>query len=172
MRAWLSLTMLIAAVGVAVPYLYSFAELEEAPPRADVAAAPADSGGEAYGPRTVTLMADSRGHFTIEATVNGRTVAMLADTGASSVVLTHDDARRAGFNPGSLTYSVPVSTANGTAYVAKASLDVIEVDGIVLRNVEALIAQPEVLNTSLLGMSFIGRLERFSLEGRRLVLVE
>jgi aspartyl protease family protein len=126
----------------------------------------------AYGPRTVEVGADRSGHFMVGAHVNGRAVTMLADTGASSVVLTQDDARRAGFNPGTLNYTVPVVTANGTAHVAPVSIDRLEVDGIVMNDVAAFVARPEALQHSLLGMSFIGRLSRFSMEGGRLLLAE
>lgn len=130
------------------------------------------SAQSAYGPRTVEVAADRSGHFMVGAHVNGRAVTMLADTGASAVVLTEGDARRAGFNPGTLVYTVPVATANGTAHVAPVTIDRLEVEGIVMNDVAAFVARPEALQHSLLGMSFIGRLSRFSMEAGRLVLAE
>lgn len=167
---YVSFALLLAAILIGVPFLDR--SIEDAP-TVQVAASPADGAEpDPYAPRNVVLTADSRGHFTVNAMVNGRSVPMLADTGASAVVLTSQDARRAGFNPGTLDYSVAVSTANGTAHVAAIRIDRMEVEGIVLRDVTAFVAEPEALGRSLLGMTFIGRLARFSLEGDRLVLTE
>lgn len=127
---------------------------------------------EAYAPRSVDLAADAAGHFTVRVSVNGRGIEMLADTGASMVVLTHEDARRAGFNPGGLDYSMAASTANGEARFAPVRLDSVEVEGIVVKDVPAAVAKAGALRQSLLGMTFIGRLSGFNMEGDRLVLVE
>jgi aspartyl protease family protein len=97
---------------------------------------------------------------------------MLADTGASLVVLSQADARRTGIDLGRLTYDVSVRTANGTSSAAHTVLDEVQVGGIRLRNVEALVAPPDALATSLLGMSFIGALTRFELRGDQLVLIQ
>ena len=135
-----------------------------------------DSGSEtaAYAarPRTIQLKADNRGHFIVEATINGRTIEMLADTGASAVALTPQDARRAGIDPRSLNFDVPVQTANGEVKVASVTLDKIEVDGIVVRDVRAMVADSDALSSSLLGMSFLGRLASVKMSGDTLELVE
>lgn len=47
----------------------------------------------------VHLRADRRGHFIFEGNVDGRSVTFMADTGASIVALTYEDARRANFCP-------------------------------------------------------------------------
>lgn len=122
--------------------------------------------------RVTAISADRNGHFSAAALVNGVHVEMLADTGASLVVLSEADARRTGIDPNRLTYDVPVKTANGTSSAAHTVLDEVRVGGISLRNVEALIAPPGALETSLLGMSFIGALTRFELRGDQLVLVQ
>jgi aspartyl protease family protein len=118
------------------------------------------------------ISADENGHFSAAALVNGVYVEMLADTGASLVVLTHADARRVGIDPAQLSYNVPVKTANGQAMAAHTVLDEVQVGAIRVRNVGALVAQRGVLPTSLLGMSFIGAISRFELRGDQLVLVQ
>jgi aspartyl protease family protein len=164
---YLALVVLLVAL-IGVPLLDRATESGTQAP----AEAPHVSPDDAYPPRTIELKADRRGHFMVGAHVNGRPVSMLADTGASAVVLTQDDARRTGFNPAGLDYSVPVSTANGTAYVAPVTINRLEVEGILVRDVTAFVAQPGALGHNLLGMTFIGRLTRFSMEGGRLLLVE
>jgi len=69
-----------------------------------------------------------------------------------------------------LTYDVTVDTANGRARAASVTLDRVTVGSIVERAVPALVAQPGQLRTSLLGMSFLTRLERWEVRGERLVL--
>jgi aspartyl protease family protein len=165
-----SFAVLLAAVLIGVPFLDQ--STRAVPDTTAETSQTRAAEQDAYAPRSVVVSADGRGHFTVQAQVNGRSIDMLADTGASAVVLTAQDARRAGFNPGALDYSVAVSTANGTAHVAAVKIDRMEVDGIALRDVTAFVAEPEALGRSLLGMSFIGRLARFSMEGERLILVE
>ena len=83
--------------------------------------------------------------------VNGARLSMILDTGASSVVLTHEAAKAAGLPLEVLSYSVNVDTANGRTRAAPVTLQTIAVGGIVERDVSALIAQPGQLRQSLLG---------------------
>ncbi len=106
----------------------------------------------------------------VVARVNGARVTLLFDTGASVVVLTAADARRAGVDTGGLEFDVPVTTANGSALAAEVRLDQIAVGPIVMRNVAALVARPGALEESLLGMSFLERLKSYTVERERLIL--
>jgi aspartyl protease family protein len=110
------------------------------------------------------------GEFSVAATVNGARVTFLFDTGASMVVLTASDARKAGIDTRGLSFDAPVSTANGTALAAETRLDRVAVGPIVLRGVSALVAKPGVLEESLLGMSFLERLKSYTVERGRLIL--
>lgn len=111
------------------------------------------------------------GEFAIIGRVNGARVTFLFDTGASTVVLTAADARRAGVDAGALSFDVPVATANGAAMAAEVRLDQIAIGPIVMRNVPALVARRGALDESLLGMSFLERLKSYTVERDRLVLV-
>ena len=72
------------------------------------------------------------GEFAVTAHINGARATLIFDTGASMVVLTAADARRAGLDARSLVYDVPVTTANGSAKAAQVRLDEISVGPIVL----------------------------------------
>ena len=120
--------------------------------------------------RAVEIVRPREGDFTIRAEVNGTRIAMLVDTGASSVVLSADAAKKAGLPVELLKYDVPIETANGRSYAASVVLDRIAIGGIVERKVPALVSSPGDLKTSLLGMSFLKRLESFEVHGERLVL--
>jgi aspartyl protease family protein len=110
------------------------------------------------------------GEFAVTAHINGARATLIFDTGASMVVLTAADARRAGINAASLVYDVSVLTANGAAMAAEVRLDEIAVGAIVMRKVPALIAKPGALAESLLGMSFLERLKSYSVERGKLIL--
>lgn len=125
-----------------------------------------DLGGE------VRLKADARGHFLVRAEVNGRAAEFMADTGATLVVLTYDDASRLGLSPQSLQFSGLAQTANGIARVAPVTLDRVRVDDIIVRDVAAVVAERDALDTNLLGMSFLSRLKSFQMQGSELVLVK
>ncbi len=120
--------------------------------------------------RTVEVARTSGGDFDMTAQINGARVNMVLDTGASSVVLTPDDAKAAGLPLDLLNYTVSIDTANGRARAAPVTLDRIAVGGLEERSVDALVVQPGELQTSLLGMSFLNRLQSWQVNGDRLIL--
>jgi aspartyl protease family protein len=104
------------------------------------------------------------------ARINGKKIAMVLDTGASSVVLTQEAAKAAGLPIEVLNYTVSVDTANGRTRAAPVTLDRLAIGGVVERSVPALVAQSGQLKTNLLGMSFLNRLESWDVRGDRLRL--
>ena len=109
---------------------------------------------------TVSLRKDPRnGHFWTHARVNTGRVHFLVDTGASSVALTLNDAKKAGLKIRDLNFNVPVSTAGGTNYGAYVQLEAVSIGGITLRDVDAIVIK-DGLSTSLLGMSYLGELQK------------
>jgi aspartyl protease family protein len=142
-------------------------------PRADLARGePSPDTSRPGFAREVRLRADRRGHFLVEASINGRPAKFMADTGATLVVLAYEDAERLGLSPHSLDFSAKVETANGIARVAPVTLDRVRIDDIAVRDVPALVAERGALATNLLGMSFLGRLKSFQIEHGELVLTQ
>ncbi|KQT53613.1 protease [Methylobacterium sp. Leaf456] len=119
---------------------------------------------------TVALHAASHGHFYADAVIEGRTLRMVVDTGASLCALPEEDAERLGLRlrPGDFTREV--STANGLLRVAPVRLGSVQIGSIVVRDVEAVVVPRGRLGTGLLGMSFLKRLRDFSIAGGRLTL--
>lgn len=117
---------------------------------------------------TATFRRGLDGHFLVSSSVNGAKMRMLFDTGASAVVLTYADAEKAGIDVAALRFDTPVTTANGTGRAAVVRLDRIEVGGIARRNVMAFVAERGALQGSLLGMTFLETLSRFSVAGNSL----
>jgi aspartyl protease family protein len=99
------------------------------------------------------------GHFQTNVSVGGKVLPMLVDTGASSVVLSYEDARAIGLAPSSMNYTVSVMTANGAAMAAPVRLDEMSIGPIVRRDVRALVAEEGKLDESLLGMTFLSTLD-------------
>lgn len=120
--------------------------------------------------RSVELSRANTGEFRVGTEVNGVSIAMVLDTGASSVVLTHDAAKKAGLPLELLKYSVSVETANGHTLAAPVTLDRVAVGGIVEHQVPALVAQPGQLRLSLLGMSFLNRLQSWEVRGSSVLM--
>jgi aspartyl protease family protein len=110
------------------------------------------------------------GHFIANVRVDGARVDMIVDTGASTVVLRHEDAKRLGIETSTLRYNVPVQTANGASYAARVKLPQISIGNVGVRGVEALIARPGSLHQSLLGMTFLSRLRSYEFSGDYLEL--
>jgi aspartyl protease family protein len=120
--------------------------------------------------RTIEVARTNSGDFDISARVNGVRIPMVLDTGASSVVLTQQDAKAAGLPLEVLNYTVSIDTANGRTRAAQVTLDRLAVGGLEERSVEALIVPSGQLRTSLLGMSFLNRLQSWQVTGDRLIL--
>ena len=122
--------------------------------------------------RSVTLKANALGHFNVAADINGMPVEMMADTGATYVALTYKTALSLGLQPSDLPFTKETDTANGATAVAPVVLDEVRIGDIVVRRVEAVVTAPGRLRQNLLGMSFINRLSRFEMSGRRLTLTK
>jgi aspartyl protease family protein len=109
------------------------------------------------------------GHFWADVEINGVPVRMLIDTGASACALSRRDAARVGIDVGALKYGVRISTAEGEANAAPASLEEVRVGDIRLANIDALIMDTGDVDSAL-GMSFLNRLGGYDVRGDRLVL--
>lgn len=151
-------------------YEYRY-ELQNAASRVSAGLIPGSpmSATGADGSQTVTITRNRR-HFATSARVNGEPLRFIIDTGASTVVLTHEDADAIGFDTSTLDYVIPVATANGMTRAAPISLQSMEVGGIVRRDVAALVAEPGQLFENLLGMNFLDTLAGFEVRGDRLIL--
>ena len=122
------------------------------------------------GTTEIILSKAMNGHFQADVEINGQSVSMLVDTGASSVSLSWEDAYAVGLNPQNLVYSETVMTANGRARAAPVTLAVVSLGPIQRRNVPALVATQGRLDQSLLGMSFLSTLGSLRMQADELRL--
>ncbi len=109
------------------------------------------------------------GHFYLTLRLNGVPVRFVVDTGATNVVLTRRDAARVGIEPGALVFVGRAGTANGEVATAPARVDTVELEGITDRNMRVQVNGGE-MDGSLLGMDYLRRFQRMSIEGDRLIL--
>jgi aspartyl protease family protein len=151
---------------LAVGYTYR-AELQEAGDRVLAELIP---GRAATHGHVVEIVRGKSGDFSIHTQINGAKIAMLLDTGASSVVLTQEAAKAAGLPTDMLAYTVNVDTANGPMHAAPVTLDRIVVGGLTEREIPALVVQAGGLKSNLLGMTFLNRLEGWEVRGDKLRL--
>lgn len=120
------------------------------------------------GDGSVSFYTSQNGHFEIAALVNNKArIKFLFDTGASNVALTRKDAAALGIDTNSLDYNIPVSTANGVNWVARIVIDKIKIGPIEITDVAGSVSQ-DGLDISLLGMSFLRKLESYNIEGNKL----
>jgi len=118
--------------------------------------------------QSVTLAADTRGHFITEGAINGKPLRFVIDTGATLVALPASDAARLGidYRKGRLGSS---RTAGGVVPVYRLTFDTVKVGGIELHAVEGLVIE-QGLDIALLGMSFLNRVEMKN-EGQSMTLM-
>ncbi len=110
------------------------------------------------------------GHYYLTLRINDTPVQFVIDTGASGVVLSREDAKRAGFDLDELNYYDRAMTANGEVRTAPVRLDHVALGGIEDRNVAAYVNEGELFG-SLLGMSYLQRWSRIEIGDGRMVLV-
>lgn len=133
-------------------------------------AAPAVASSSHVGPGMVELTPDRNAQFMTDVEVNGARVHALVDTGASHVLLTAEDARALNIDPPASAFTAGAQTANGVAYYAPTRLRELRVGQIVVTDVEAAVAKPGQLSTTLLGMSFLRKLSSFQVADGRFVM--
>lgn len=109
------------------------------------------------------------GHYWAEAEVNGQPVRFLVDTGATAVALTRGDAVRLGIPVDELKYGYSVVTAGGQTRAAAVKLGFVSVAGARIEDVDAVVIE-KGLDTSLLGMTYLGRLSSFQATRQALFL--
>jgi aspartyl protease family protein len=122
------------------------------------------------GSRSISIPRDARGHFETEGRIEGQRIAFMVDTGASVVALNETSAARFGVRPSPRDYNATVTTANGTIKAARTQLAMIEIGGLIVRDVDAMVLPDEALSENLLGLSFLSKLRRFEYANGKLVL--
>jgi clan AA aspartic protease (TIGR02281 family) len=166
--AWLAVCGAGTALGSVLFDHVRFPRAAVAPPASD-RHAPAARRDNRPPPNVAVFPADPSGHFFVDAEVNGAAVRFLVDTGASVVALAPQDAEAAGLAPGQLRFSTPIQTANGVAHAAPVTLREIRLGQMSEDEVPAVVLDVAT-PYSLLGMSFLRRLERYEIEDRELRL--
>ena len=166
MRAALLVFSLIAVIGTVLSRYIDIFVKPGAPSAMTVTAAPAAPPAMVGGPRIVTLQSDGRGHFKVDARIDGRRIDVLVDTGASTIALRESAAAMLGIHPKASDYTAIVRTANGVARIAPIRLNRVEVNGITVRDVEAAVMPDELLGQNLLGMTFLSRVKWTHERGR------
>jgi aspartyl protease family protein len=171
MRNILLLAALIMGVGlylaekaanIKTPATVAVASSQSAPVASDASAS--------AGRRSHTITRDQRGHFTTDGRVDGRRLDFMVDTGASVIALTEREAGRLGIWPVRNDYTAQVRTANGVVRAAPVMLRSVDIGGLVVRDVRALVVPGNALGENLLGLSYLTRLKRFEYSNNRLVL--
>lgn len=119
--------------------------------------------------RELVVTQDQGGGFYVMGKVNGGLVRFLVDTGASDTVLSPADAKRLGIDTAHLKFDQTAETANGLGYGAAYVADAVEVGSIRFTDMPVMVNQAPMSN-SLLGMSFLKRLESFQVKGDKLYL--
>ena len=120
--------------------------------------------------RSVSIPRDPRGHFLTDGRINGQRVDFMVDTGASLVALNERTAARFGLRPTPSEYNAAVSTANGTIKAARTRIAMIDLGGLVVRDVEAMVLPDTALSENLLGLSFLSKLKRYEYANGKMVL--
>ncbi|MEO8895764.1 MAG: TIGR02281 family clan AA aspartic protease [Rhizomicrobium sp.] len=121
------------------------------------------------GAREMVISESEGGNYLIYGTVNGARVRFLVDTGASDIVLSPSDARRAGIDFGLLDFAHSYETANGVGKGALTNVKTLAVGDASFTDVAISVNQAD-MNASLLGMTFLRKFKSFSFSQGKLTL--
>jgi aspartyl protease family protein len=122
------------------------------------------------GIRSLSIPRDARGHFATDGRIDGQRIGFMVDTGASVIALNEKSAARFGLRPSPADYKMTVSTANGTIKAARTRLAMVDIGGLIVRDVDAMVLPDEALSENLLGLSFLSKLKRFEYANGKMVL--
>jgi aspartyl protease family protein len=122
------------------------------------------------GSRSLSIPSDARGHFQTDGRIDGQRMDFMVDTGASMIALNEKSAARFGLRPTPADYKMTVSTANGTIKAARTRLAMVDIGGLIVRDVDAMVLPDEALSENLLGLSFLSKLKRFEYANGKMVL--
>lgn len=141
----------------------------EAPPQQVQVARPAPAPEASAWPMR-RIVSGRGGHFQVNARAEGRHLTLLVDTGATLVAFTWESGLALNLVSPGAPPNMQVSTANGTVRAWRATLPRLEVEGLAVSGVEAMVMPPGALGVNLLGMSYLSRLRRFEFAQNSLVL--
>jgi aspartyl protease family protein len=119
--------------------------------------------------KEVQVWRDTAGMYTTVGSINGLPVSFLVDTGATSVAMNANQARRLGIDYRVTGRQSGVTTASGVARAWTVTLDTVKVGDLELHNIAAVVLEGAHPTTTLLGMSYLGRLE-INNDGRLMTL--
>jgi aspartyl protease family protein len=114
-------------------------------------------GADTAGANRVVLSAGSGGHFMTQGQINGKTVPMVVDTGASVVSISVQEAQRMGLNYLS-GQPVQMSTANGIIAAWRIKLATVRVGDVLVYDVDSVVSSGSMPYV-LLGNSFLSRFQ-------------
>ena len=114
------------------------------------------------GTGAVTIPRSADGHYYLTALVNREAIRFVVDTGASDMVLTRQDAERAGLSPDTLNYLGRATTANGEVRTAYVRLSEVQLGEVRDFDVPAVVNDGE-MPQSLLGMGYLQRWGRIEI---------
>lgn len=125
----------------------------------------------ATGARAASIPMDKAGHFSADFKINGRNVRGVIDTGATYVAVNMSTARNLGLNPKTSDFKHQVSTANGKTRAALVMLDRMDLGSISVEGVEAFVLDDTALSSTLIGMSFMSKLNSYRVKNQHLEMI-
>jgi|SRR5690349_7857536 len=126
------------------------------------------SGGSYNDGSTVELQRSDDGHFYADVQVNGSTLHMLVDTGATGIALSRDDARAAGLATSIGMNDVVGEGADGAVHGEYVKLDNVALGGTTATGLEAIVLNGG--SQSLLGQEFLAKFDSVEIHGNTMVL--
>jgi aspartyl protease family protein len=123
-----------------------------------------------YNADELVVYQNKDGHFYLNTIINGTEILLMVDTGATTTVLSDQDARKLGFSMDNLQFDRSMRTAGGVVAAANINLNQVEIGDVIFENVPAMVSGNGSFNTSLAGMTLLKRFSAYKFRGNKLHL--
>ncbi|RME66118.1 MAG: TIGR02281 family clan AA aspartic protease [Alphaproteobacteria bacterium] len=165
--------LVVAVIGAGAAVLVArYVERLEPASHAQGAATDANDKTDKAAPAPQVMVNRNRyGQFLARGWVEGQELVFLIDTGASHVVLSPTDAKRIGLEPAFEAFTLTAQTASGEVKAAPVTLRRVSLGPIDVDDVAALV-NGAPMGYSLLGLSFLNRLQAVEVRGQQMILTQ
>ncbi len=110
-------------------------------------------------PKVIRLAPGTNGHYFVDGAINGNPVSFVVDTGATSIAINKHIAKRLGVLYRTDGKRGQIETASGVVNAYYVIFDAVKIQTLELRHVEGVVVDGDFPSTSLLGQSFLNRLD-------------